>query len=126
MIRWSTRSAAARARAAEEDEIRRLEASAKRLASWGKVFDNEKFSRRAKSMEKRIDKLRGRLTAVAKEDRRELTLSEAAAKAEILLRCRDLTVSAPDGRRLFGVDRLHPAVYPYLHAERFQRGSREC
>ena len=65
--------AAARARAAEEDEIRRLEASAKRLASWGKVFDNEKFSRRAKSMEKRIDKLRGELTAVAKEDRRELT-----------------------------------------------------
>ncbi|HEY2113018.1 MAG TPA: ATP-binding cassette domain-containing protein, partial [Dongiaceae bacterium] len=101
--------AAARARAAEEDEIRRLEASAKRLASWGKVFDNEKFSRRAKSMEKRIDKLRGGLTAVAKEDRRELTLSEAAAKAEILLRCRDLTVSAPDGRRLFGVDRLHLA-----------------
>jgi ATP-binding cassette, subfamily F, member 3 len=101
--------AAARARAAEEDEIRRLEVSAKRLASWGKVFDNEKFSRRAKSMEKRIDKLRGGLTAVAKEDRRELTLSEAAAKAEILLRCRDLTVSAPDGRRLFGVDRLHLA-----------------
>ena len=101
--------AAARARAAEEDEIRRLEASAKRLASWGKVFDNEKFSRRAKSMEKRIDKLRGGLTAVAKEDRRELTLSEAAAKAEILLRCRDLTVAAPDGRRLFGIDRLHLA-----------------
>jgi len=101
--------AAARARAAEEDEIRRLEASAKRLASWGKVFDNEKFSRRAKNMEKRIDKLRGGLTAVAKEDRRELTLSEAAAKAEILLRCRDLTVAAPDGRRLFGIDRLHLA-----------------
>ena len=101
--------AAARARAAEEDEIRRLEASAKRLASWGKVFDNEKFSRRAKSMEKRIDKLRGGLTAVAKEDRRELTLSEAAAKAEILLRCRDLTMAAPDGRRLFGIDRLHLA-----------------
>ncbi len=101
--------AAARARAAEEDEIRRLEASAKRLASWGKVFDNEKFSRRAKSMEKRIDKLRGGLTAIAKEDRRELTLSEAAAKAEILLRCRDLTIAAPDGRRLFGIDRLHLA-----------------
>ena len=101
--------ASARARAAEEDEIRRLEASAKRLASWGKVFDNEKFSRRAKSMEKRIDKLRGGLTAIAKEDRRELTLSEAAAKAEILLHCRDLTIAAPDGRRLFGIDRLHLA-----------------
>ena len=36
-------------------------------------------------------------------------MSEAAAKAEILLRCRDLTVAAPDGRRLFGIDRLHLA-----------------
>ncbi|HEX4569640.1 MAG TPA: ABC-F family ATP-binding cassette domain-containing protein [Dongiaceae bacterium] len=101
--------AAARARAAEEDEIRRLEASAKRLASWGKVFDNEKFSRRAKSMEKRIDKLRGELTVVAREDRRDLRLADETAQAEILLRCRDLTVAAPDGRRLFGIDRLHLA-----------------
>jgi ATP-binding cassette subfamily F protein 3 len=101
--------AAARARAAEEDEIRRLEASAKRLASWGKIFDNEKFSRRAKSMEKRIDKLRADLTTVAKTDRRALTLAEESAQAEILLRCRDLTLTAPDSRRLFGVERLHLA-----------------
>jgi ATP-binding cassette, subfamily F, member 3 len=101
--------AAARARAAEEDEIRRLEASAKRLASWGKVFDNEKFSRRAKSMGKRIDRLRGELTAVARDHRRDLRLADESAQAEILLRCRDLTVAAPDGRRLFGIDRLHLA-----------------
>jgi len=101
--------AAARARAAEEDEIRRLEASAKRLASWGKVFDNEKFSRRAKSMEKRIDKLRGELTVVAREDRRDLRLADESAQAEILMRCRGLSVAAPDGRRLFGIDRLHLA-----------------
>ena len=98
--------AAARARAAEEDEIRRLEASAKRLASWGKVFDNEKFSRRAKSMEKRIDKLRGELTIVAKADRRALQLSAEEARANYLLRCQNLVVSAPDGRRLLAVDRL--------------------
>ncbi len=49
--------AAARAREAEEAEVKRLERSAKRLASWGKVFDNEKFSRRARSMEKRIEKM---------------------------------------------------------------------
>ena len=98
--------AAARARAAEEDEIRRLEASAKRLATWGKVFDNEKFSRRAKSMEKRIGKLREELTVVAKADRRELQLSAEEARANYLLRCHNLAVAAPDGRRLFTVDSL--------------------
>jgi ATP-binding cassette, subfamily F, member 3 len=101
--------AAARARAAEEDEIRRLEASAKRLATWGKVFDNEKFSRRAKSMEKRIGKMRADMTVVPKADRRDLSLSAEEARANILLRCQRLSVEAPDGRRLFAIDRLNVA-----------------
>ena len=101
--------AAARARAAEEDEVRRLEASAKRLATWGKVFDNEKFSRRAKSMEKRIDKLRSEMTVVAKSDRRDLRLSDDEARTNILLRCQNLTIAAPDGRKLFSLDRLNLA-----------------
>jgi ATPase subunit of ABC transporter with duplicated ATPase domains len=101
--------AAARARAAEEDEVRRLEASAKRLAAWGKVFDNEKFSRRAKSMEKRIDKLRADMTAVAKKDKRQLSLADDEARANILLRCQNLTINAPDGRKLFSLDRLNLA-----------------
>ena len=101
--------AAARARAAEEDEVRRLEASAKRLATWGKVFDNEKFSRRAKSMEKRIDKLRADMTAVAKADKRDLRLAADEARANILLRCQMLPVEAPDGRPLFSLERLNLA-----------------
>ncbi len=101
--------AAARARAAEEDEVRRLEASAKRLATWGKVFDNEKFSRRAKSMEKRIDKLRAEMTVVASKDKRDLRLSDDEARANILLRCQNLTMSAPDGRKLFSLDHLNLA-----------------
>jgi ATP-binding cassette subfamily F protein 3 len=101
--------AAARARAAEEDEVRRLEASAKRLATWGKVFDNEKFSRRAKSMEKRIDKLRADMTVVAKTDRRDLRLAADEARANILLRCQNLAIEAPDGRRLFSLERFNLA-----------------
>ncbi len=101
--------AAARARAAEEDEVRRLEASAKRLATWGKVFDNEKFSRRAKSMEKRIDRLRAEMTVVARADRRDLSLAEEEARANILLRCQNLAIAAPDGRKLFALDRLNLA-----------------
>ncbi len=42
---------------AQQKEITRLEQSAKRLMLWGKVFDNEKFSQRGKSMLKRIEKI---------------------------------------------------------------------
>ena len=41
----------------EEKVIKDLAASAKRLAQWGKIYDNEKISRKAKNMEKRIEKL---------------------------------------------------------------------
>ena len=98
--------AAARAREAEEAEVKRLERSAKRLASWGKVFDNEKFSRRARSMEKRIDKLKDTMTAVAADDRRNLELADGQVQSNILLRCNNLTIDAPDGSELFAIDRL--------------------
>ncbi len=38
-------------------EVKRLEASIKRLAIWGKVYDNEDFAAKAKSMQKRLDKM---------------------------------------------------------------------
>ncbi len=42
---------------AQQKEIRRLEQSAARLMMWGKVYDNEKFSQRGKSMLKRLEKI---------------------------------------------------------------------
>ncbi|WP_214054218.1 ABC-F family ATP-binding cassette domain-containing protein [Photorhabdus caribbeanensis] len=44
--------------AAEEQEIRRLESSAKQLATWGKNYDSNSLSKKAQSMFKRIDKLK--------------------------------------------------------------------
>ena len=38
-------------------EIARLEQSAKRLMTWGKVYDNAKFSARGKAILKRLDKM---------------------------------------------------------------------
>ena len=98
--------AAARARESEEVEIKRLARSAKRLAMWGKVFDNEKFSRRARSMEKRLEKKKADVTYVAPADRRNLELAEGESQANILLRCRDLTVAMPNGDPLFRIERL--------------------
>ncbi|HLO14371.1 MAG TPA: ABC-F family ATP-binding cassette domain-containing protein, partial [Anaerolineales bacterium] len=41
----------------QQHEIGRLEAAIKRYAIWGKVYDNEDFARKAKSMQKRLDKM---------------------------------------------------------------------
>ncbi|MBT5435097.1 MAG: ABC-F family ATP-binding cassette domain-containing protein [Rhodospirillaceae bacterium] len=97
---------AAKAREAEESEIKRLARSAKRLALWGKVFDNEKFSKRARSMEMRIEKKKADVTYVAPEDRRKLALADGDSQANILLRCNNCEISAPNGDRLFGIERL--------------------
>jgi len=42
---------------AQQKEITRLEQSAKRLLSWGKMYDNEKFIKRGKNILKRIDRI---------------------------------------------------------------------
>ncbi len=42
---------------AQQKEINRLEQAAKRLLTWGKVYDNEKFSRRGQNILKRLEKI---------------------------------------------------------------------
>lgn len=42
---------------AQQKVIGRMEAAIKRFAIWGKVYDNEKFAAKAKSMQKRLDKM---------------------------------------------------------------------
>ncbi len=42
---------------AQQHQVERLEASIKRLLIWGRVYDNEKFITRAKSMQKRLEKM---------------------------------------------------------------------
>lgn len=41
----------------QQREISRLEMAIKRYAMWGKVYDNEKFAKKAKTMQKRLDKM---------------------------------------------------------------------
>jgi ATP-binding cassette subfamily F protein 3 len=42
---------------AQQKEITRLETSAKRLLTWGKVYDNDKFVRRGKNILKRLERM---------------------------------------------------------------------
>ena len=78
---------------AEQKEINRIEKSAKRLAVWGKVYDNEDLARKAKHMEKRADRL--------KDSQTQLTAGapwQLALKGESLPANRLLELSALDVR----------------------------
>ena len=60
---------------AQKHEIARLEAAIKRFAIWGKVYDNEKFAAKAKSMQKRLEKMDRIEKPVTERRRMELALN---------------------------------------------------
>lgn len=88
--------AAIATRNAEEKTIKSLRASAKRLATWGKVYDNEKLARKAKSMEKRITKLEQVKTFVSKGSNLKLTLDVSSSRANRMVQIEDRWIKAPD------------------------------
>ncbi|MBF0277819.1 MAG: ABC-F family ATP-binding cassette domain-containing protein [SAR324 cluster bacterium] len=77
--------AAMETRKNEEKKIHSLKISAKRLATWGKVYDNEKFARKAKNMEKRIEKLQEDKTFVSQGTDLSLNLKFSEARSDHLL-----------------------------------------
>ena len=93
-------------RRSEEKEIERLRDSAHRLAEWGKVYSNEKFSYRAKSMEKRIAKLEGQRTFVPRAHRAEVSLETSESTSPFLVDIQGLTLSTPGGLHLSTIERL--------------------
>jgi len=82
---------------AEQKEIDRIASSAKRLALWGRVYDNEGLARKARQMEKRIDKLKEEQTEVSPGSQWQLTLQGEALAADRLLEINQLTVRAAAG-----------------------------
>jgi ATP-binding cassette subfamily F protein 3 len=59
----------------QQHQVARLEASIKRLAIWGKLYDNEKFSSRSKAMQKRLDKMEKIERPLLERRRMELQLA---------------------------------------------------
>ena len=86
-----------RRRQGEQKEIDRIEQSAKRLALWGQVYDNETFSRKAQSMEKRLSKLRDSQTDLTQGTPWSLQLQGLEMKADRLLVIMDMAVSPAEG-----------------------------
>ena len=90
---------------AEHKEIDRVAASAKRLATWGKVYDNEDLARKAKQMEKQVERLKESQTEVTTGSQWTLTLRGDALRADRLLEISNLAVPpAPGLLPLFDVD----------------------
>ncbi|MEM7099669.1 MAG: ABC-F family ATP-binding cassette domain-containing protein [Pseudomonadota bacterium] len=94
-------------RQTEEKEIARIRASAKRLAEWGKVYDNEDLARKAKSMASRAEKLDADKTFVSKGSGLELQLAASQMRSKTVFTLQKLTIHTPDNsRKLLDCDYL--------------------
>jgi len=82
---------------AEQKEIDRVSASAKRLAVWGSVYDNEDLSRKAKQMEKQVERLKESQTDVTAGSQWKLQLQGDALRADRLLELDNLPVPPAPG-----------------------------
>ena len=94
---------------AEQKEIDRVTASAKRLATWGQVYDNEDLSRKAKQMERQVARLKATQTDLTAGTPWQLELNGDAVRADRLLEMEHLAVPpAPGLAPLFttGIARL--------------------
>ena len=90
---------------AEQKEIDRVTASARRLATWGKVYDNEDLARKAKQMEKQVERLKESQTELTAGSPWTLTLRGDALRADRLLEMENLSVAPEPGlSELFHVD----------------------
>ncbi len=93
----------------EGKEIDRLQKVAARYRVWG--VKNDKFHKRAKATEKRIDRIEAERTGAYSARERKLELAEGEIEAKVALRIENHAVTVPDGsRKLFHIDRLSVAV----------------
>ncbi|ADW76526.1 ABC transporter related protein (plasmid) [Rahnella aceris] len=81
--------------------------SAKRLAVWGSVYDNEGLARKAKQMEKHVVRMKEDQTDVTAGNQWKLRLNGEALAADRVLALADLQVRpAPDAPVLFTLDEM--------------------
>ncbi|MCY4322995.1 MAG: ABC-F family ATP-binding cassette domain-containing protein [Gammaproteobacteria bacterium] len=87
--------AARAARDAEEKRIDSLRRSAQRLAQWGRDFDNEDLSKRAKAMKRRIERLEDERTFVTSGSPLELSLELGTSRSKLALKIEETWVPHP-------------------------------
>lgn len=93
---------------AEQKEIDRITHSAKRLALWGKTYDNENFARKAKKMEKQIAHLEDQQTVLTEGYQWQLQLNGKGIKADRVLALENAAIDTPSNERfLFQLEYLY-------------------
>ena len=90
---------------AQQKEIKRLEQAAHRLLTWGKVYDNEKFSKRGANILKRVEKIERIDRPVLERRRMGLQLNGWRGSNKVL-EIRDLDKAFDDAIILTGLDLL--------------------
>ena len=96
---------AAHLRNMEEKEIQRLQHSAKRLAQWGRDYDNEDLARKAKTIQKRAERLKAEQTVLSEGSALNVQLHTDAVRAKSMLTVEKLSVCTPDGKlKLLDID----------------------
>ncbi|MBD9644649.1 MULTISPECIES: ABC-F family ATP-binding cassette domain-containing protein [unclassified Pantoea] len=92
---------------AEQKEIERVEKSAKRLAIWGRTYDNEGLSRKAQQMEKRANWLKEAQTTLSEGSLWRLQLQGEALDADRVLALPQMSIRpADDAPALFSLPTL--------------------
>ncbi|EOL5891313.1 ABC-F family ATP-binding cassette domain-containing protein [Providencia stuartii] len=86
---------------AEQKEIDHIAVSAKRLAIWGQIYDNEDLSRKAKQMEKHIDRLKEAQTELTEGYQWKLALNGKSIPADRVLELDHANIKTPDEKLLF-------------------------
>ena len=87
---------------AEQKEIERIDASSRRVAEWGRAHDNEKLIRKARSMQKRVDRLKEEQTQLTQNSPWRLQLRGRPMEADFLMSFEGLAVrAAPSAPILF-------------------------
>jgi ATP-binding cassette subfamily F protein 3 len=89
----------------QQREIARLEAMRKRYAIWGQVYDNEKFAQRAKTIEKRIQRI-DRIDKPVLERRRMALELNGWRGSNKVLEVKMVTKSFGDSQPITEVDML--------------------
>ncbi len=89
---------------AQQKEIGRLEAAIKRYAIWGKVYDNEDFAARAKSMQKRLDKVEKVEKPVTERRRMDLSRLNGWRGSNKVLELEDVSKAFSEKRIFTGIN----------------------
>ncbi len=79
----------------EQKEINRIEKSAKRLAVWGKVYDNEDLARKAKTMYARKERLEEEQTELSEGSPWRMQLQGDSLPANRLMEVAPCTIKPP-------------------------------